>query len=367
MKILILGGGGFTGRIVARRLLERSAAFVTIATRHPETARAFVDSLNALHGGRRVDALHADAADVASLRKAFDGHALVIAAAPIAANLENVFRAAIDAGADCLDLQISAAKFALLRALAPEIERRGRLFITEAGFHPGLPAALARHAAAQLDSIERVVAAGFLNMGQDLPYSEAFGELVEALRDYHGETFNNGAWTKPGSFATQAVDFGGDIGQRRCHAMYFEELRPLPEMFPSLRDVGFFIAETHWVADWLVFPIVWIAARLGTGSSSRLGRFLWWGMRTFHRPPYRVELVAQARGTRAGRPARVAIRVAHRDGYELTAVPIVATLLQYLDAPAAKRGLWMMGHYVDPARLMRDMAAMGVETSVTVE
>ena len=234
MKILIIGGAGFTGRIVAQRLLERSAAAVTIATRHPETTQAFVDRLNALHGGRRVDALYADAADVESLRKAFDGHALVVAAAPIAASIENVFRAAIDAGADCLDLQISAAKFALLRTLAPEIERRGRLFITEAGFHPGLPAALARHAAAQLDSIEDVVAAGFLNMGRDLPYSEAFGELVEAFKDYHGETFKNGAWTKPGSFATQVVDFGGDIGRRRCYAMFFEELRPLPDMFPSL-------------------------------------------------------------------------------------------------------------------------------------
>lgn len=367
MKILILGGAGFTGRIVARRLLELSAASVTIATRHPETAQAFVDRLNALHGGRRVDALYADAADVESLRKAFDGHALVIAAAPIAAYIENVFRAAIDAGADCLDLQISAAKFALLRTLAPEIERQGRLFITEAGFHPGLPAALARHAAAQLDSIEGVVTAGFLNMGRDLPYSEAFGELVEALRDYHGETFKNGAWTKPGSFATQVVDFGGDIGRRQCYSMFFEELRPLPDMFRSLKDVGFFIAESHWVTDWLVFPIVWIAARLGIGSAPRLGKFLWWGMRTFHRPPYRVELFAQACGTRAGQPARVAIRVAHRDGYELTAVPVVATILQYLDAPAAKRGLWMMGHYVDPARLMRDMAAMGVETTVKVE
>jgi len=367
MKILILGGAGLAGRLVAQRLLERSTASVAVATRHVDRAQEFADRLNEGSPGGRAEAVYADAADIESLRKAFAGCALVVVAAPVAAYAENVIRAAIDAGADCLDLLISAKKFALLRALAPEIERRGRLFVTEAGFHPGLPSALVRDAAAQLDLIENVVTAGFLNMGKDLPYSEAFEELVDAFKDYQGQTFANGAWTKPSALATRMVDFGGDIGRRRCYSMFFEELRPLPDMFPSLKNVGFFISEVHWVVDLVVFPIVWIAARFGVGSARWLGKLIWWGMRTFHRPPYRVELVAQASGIRAGRPIRVAIRVAHPDGYELTAVPVVATILQYLDAPAEKRGVWMMGHYVDPARLMRDMADMGVECAATVD
>lgn len=364
MKILILGGAGFTGRIVARHLLERSSVSVALATRRLEKAQRFVNRLNSLHGDQRAEAVAVDAADVESLRKAFAGCGLVVVAAPVVAHLDKVFRAAIEAGVDCFDLQISAAKLALLRSLEGEIVRRGRCFITEAGFHPGLPSALARAAAARLDSVEEIVTAGYLNMGDDLPYSEAFDELIEALKDYHGETFADGAWTKPGSLTTRVVDFGGDIGKRRCYSMAFEELRPLPAMFPSLRNLGFYIAETHWITDRLVFPIVWIAARLGVGSVRRLGRFLWRGMRTFHRPPYRVELVAQASGRRAGKAAEVAIRVSHPDGYALTAIPVAAAILQYLDAPAAKPGVWTMGCYVEPSRLLGDMADMGVEVAI---
>ena len=364
MKILILGGTGYTGRIIARHLLERSAVTVALATRHLDKAQRFANRLNSLHGDQRAEALAVDAADIESLRRAFVGCGLVVVAAPVVACLDNVFRAAIEAGADCFDLQISAAKLALLHALEGEIERRGRCFITEAGFHPGLPSALARAAALRLDSVEEVVIAGYLNMGDDLPYSEAFDELVEALKDYRSETFVDGVWTNPGSLATRVVDFGGDIGKRRCYAMAFEELRPLPAMYPSLRRLGFYIAESHWIVDRLVFPIVWIAARLGGGSVRRLGRLLWRGMRTFHRPPYRVELIAQARGRRAGKPAETAIRVSHPDGYALTAIPVVAAILQYLDAPAAKRGVWTMGCYVEPNRLLADMADMGVEVAI---
>ena len=120
--------------------------------------------------------------------------------------------------------------------------------------------------------VEEIVTAGYLNMGDDLPYSEAFDELVEALKDYRGETFADGAWTNPSALVTRVVDFGGDIGKRRCYAMAFEELRALPAMYPSLKRLGFYIAESHWVADRLVFPTVWIAARLGLGSVRRLGR-----------------------------------------------------------------------------------------------
>lgn len=84
------------------------------------------------------------------------------------------------------------------------------------------------------------------------------------------------------------------------------------------------------------------------------------GMGTFHKPPYRVELQVQAAGLKDGRPATVRSSVAHPDGYELTAIPVVATLLQHLDGVARKTGLWMMGHVVDPRRLIGDMEKMGV-------
>ncbi|MEM5775879.1 MAG: hypothetical protein AAGU05_12830, partial [Anaerolineaceae bacterium] len=62
-----------------------------------------------------------------------------------------------------------------------------------------------------------------------------------------------------------------------------------------------------------------------------------------------------------GQPARVAAALSHRDGSELTAVPVAACLLPWLDGPARKPGLWMMGHLAEPLRLFADMRRMGVE------
>lgn len=99
-----------------------------------------------------------------------------------------------------------------------------------------------------------------------------------------------------------------------------------------------------------------------------LGKMLWWGMMNLPKPPYRVELQVQATGLKNGdpstslraRPARVRASIAHADGYKLTAIPVFAFLLQYLDGSAKRPGLWMMGHLAEPVRLMKDMEKMGV-------
>lgn len=366
-RILILGGTGETGRLIARHLLEQSDAEITLATRHPDKARALAEELNERYPGGRVRSAFADAADAGSLWAAFQDQDLVVMAAPTAANVETVALAALETGVDYLDVQLGAAKFALLQTLAGRIERAGRCFITEAGFHPGLPSALVRYAAGHLDTIESALVAGYLNMGKDLPYTEAVDELIDSFRNYQGQTFKDGKWTKAGSYETRRVDFGGGIGRKRCSSMFFEELRPLPEMYLSLKDLGFFISESHWVIDYAVMPITFVWLKAMPCALRPVGRFLWWGMRTFHKPPYKVELQVQASGSKDGEPTVVKASVAHPDGYELTAIPVVAALLQYLDGSARRPGLWMMGHFADPLRLMSDMEKMDLQCVTHVQ
>ncbi|MFN2111317.1 MAG: hypothetical protein ACK2UI_16800, partial [Anaerolineae bacterium] len=227
--------------------------------------------------------------------------------------------------------------------------------------------ALVRYAAAHLDIIESAVTAGYLNMGKDLPYTEAVDELIELFKDYQAQVYKNGQWTKPGSFEMRKLDFGGDIGRKQCYSMFFEELRPLPALYPSLKEVGFYMSETHWMTDWIIMPITWVWLKLMPRAVRPIGKLLWWGMGTFHKPPYRVELQVHASGVKDGQPAKVQATVAHPDGYELTAIPVAATLLQYLDGSARKPGLWMMGHLADPVRLMQDMDKMGVQINTVLQ
>ena len=366
-KILILGGTGYTGRLIAQHLLEHSKADVTIATRHLDRAQAFADKLSQQYSDHRVEAIYADASQTDSLRQAFADKMMVVVAAPTTAYAEKVIRTSLEMGLDYIDVQLGAQKLALLQSLADEIEHAGRCFITEAGFHPGLPSALVRYAAAHLHSIESAITLGYLNMGKDLPYSEAVNELLESFREYNGQVFKNGRWAKTNSYEVRTCDFGGDIGRKRCYSMYFEELRPLPSMFPSLRETGFYISEMHPMLDWVVMPITLAWLKIVPKAVRPIGKFLWWGMGTFHKPPYRVELQVKAAGLKDGQPVTVQASVAHPDGYELTAIPVVATLLQYLESLARKPGLWMMGHLIDPISLVKDLEKMGVACATRIQ
>lgn len=84
-------------------------------------------------------------------------------------------------------------------------------------------------------------------------------------------------------------------------------------------------------------------------------------MRRFQKAPYRTDLIVQASGLHAGQPTQFEAAVAHRDAYELTAIAVVAALLQYLDGSAVKPGLHLMGHFAEPRRLVTDMKRMGVK------
>ena len=267
-KILILGGYGYTGRLLSRHLLQQSNVEIILAGRHLEKAQSYASQLNAEFAGQRVSAIHMDAASRGDLQTALQGADMLVVAAPTTRCAETVIRAALDCGVDYLDVQLDTGKLKILNALAPQIEQAGLCFITEAGFHPGLPAAMVRAAAAKLDRLESAVTAAYLNMGQSMPYTEAVDELMELFKDYQAQVFKDGAWTKSSSYEIRKVDFGGGIGMRRCYSMFLEEMRPLPEMYPGLREVGFYMSETHWLLDWVIFPLVYAGLKLFRAAPS---------------------------------------------------------------------------------------------------
>ncbi|HEY6102800.1 MAG TPA: saccharopine dehydrogenase NADP-binding domain-containing protein [bacterium] len=365
--ILILGGYGATGRALARHLLRESDVHLVIAGRRLEKSRRFAEALGTEFGRQRLAAIAADAADPATLRPALAGVEVLVVTSPTTHFAENVARAALETGVDYLDVQLSAQKLKVLQSLASEIARAGRCFITEAGYHPGLPAAMVRYAASHLDRLDRALTAGYLSIGRGLAFSEAVDELMEVFRRYDARVFRSGQWIPPGRDYARRVDFRGEIGVRTCYPMFFEELRPLPDLYPSLKELGFYISGTHWFTDWVITPIAIGALKLAPRHALRpTGRLVWWAMQAFARPPFQVTLLVEAIGLKDGQPTRVTATVSHPDGYEITAIPVAACLLQYLDGTARRPGLWMMGHLVDPLRLFKDMERMGVSTTTII-
>lgn len=360
--ILILGGYGYTGKFLVKHLLAQTDARIVIAGRSLEKAHAFADELSNSH----VTVRQADASSLDSLTRALHDISLCLVAAPTTHHTETVIRACINARVDYLDVQLSSKKLNALFAVRNEIKQAGLCFITEAGFHPGLPAAMIRYAATKLESIESAVTAGYLNM-KNIPYTEAVDELMEGFLDYQAQVYKKGAWTKPTEWDSRPFNFGGEFGKRTAYSMFFDELRDIPSMYPTLKETGFYIAGSNWFSDLIITPIVFIGLKLAPKRGIRpLGKLMWWAMGK-SKPPYMVILKVEAKGLWNGRQAEAQVRIAHPDGYELTAIPVVAYLLQYLDGTARKAGVHMMGHIAEPVRLFQDMKKMGAEVTESLD
>jgi saccharopine dehydrogenase-like NADP-dependent oxidoreductase len=369
-RIVILGGYGNTGKAVARLLLEHSTTDLVLAGRDPAKASRAAEDLNRAFGTSRVRGAEADASRAESLRPVLHGASIVVAASSTSAHAAVVGRAALDAGADYMDPQYSTRKLDVLRGLEASIETAGRCFVTDAGFHPGLPAVLVRYAAGRLPSIRRARVASVIQVNwKELEFSPAtLEEMASEFADYQSLHYRDGRWRSMGwfeSFVPLWVQFGHGFGRRYTMPMFLEEMRPLPSMFPSLKETGFFVGGFNPVVDFVLMPLgmglMKVAPRRG---AAMFGGMLEWGLRQFTRPPYGTLLQLEAEGEREGRPAALTIEVAHSDGYLLTAAPMVACLLQMLDGSARKPGLHLQALLVEPARLLDDLKTMGVDVLV---
>ncbi len=296
---------------------------------------------------------------------------MLIVASSTAEHTATVAQACLDAGCDYLDILYSRNKLSVLEDFTPRIEESGRCFITEAGFHPGLPAALVRYAAAQFDEITDAIVAGVISYDWSVDLSTSTKvEFVKEILDYESSYYRDERWRTSGILGyggSRKIDFGEPFKTRLCVPMFFDEMRPLPGMFPSLTETGFWIAGFNWVTDYIVLPIVMVGMRISpTRLAVPMSQMLFKSLRLFGRPPWGISLVLDATGRKNGDDAIVKLRLFHADGYEFTAIPTVACLLQYLDGTARAHGLTMMGHIVDPKRLVADMERMGVTVASTV-
>lgn len=365
--ILILGGYGLTGSLIARLLLGESDVRLVLAGRNPARAAAKAAELNRQFPGGRVSSSFADAADGESLRKAYQGMDMVVAASSTSQYVSQVAGTALEMGLDYLDVQYSTAKINVLKTMADRISQADLCFITDGGFHPGLPAALIRYAARSFDRLEKARVGSVIQIdwrGLDVADATIF-EMVEEFSDYQSLAFKDGSW-QPANwwspYVIQYMQFGREFGRRYCMPMFLEELRLLPQEFPSLRETGFYVGGFNWFVDWLVFPLLTVMIKLAPRKGIQpAGRLMHWGLKAFSKPPYGTLLKVEAQGQKAGEQRAAQVSLYHPDGYWFTAIPTVACLLQVLDGSQRKPGLWCQANLVEPVRLMEDMLRMGIE------
>jgi saccharopine dehydrogenase-like NADP-dependent oxidoreductase len=367
--LLILGGYGETGRRLAHLLLAKTDVCLVLGGRNLARAESLAAQLNADFKGNRTLGMRVDAAQPACLARAFKGVDFVLVASSTIEYTQQVAFAALAARIDYLDVQFSSEKLRVLQSLRSEIEKAKRCFVTEAGFHPGLPAALVRYVSQCFDHLHVAEVASVIKIDwRKVSLSPSTAEeFVNEMMEYESLFYKGGTWRKArlaGMMDYRSFDFGGAFGKQYAVPMMLEEMRAIPDMFPSIRETGFYIGGFNWFVDWLVLPFAMLALRISpNGAIKRMSRLMDWGLKAFSRPPYGVILKVEARGEKKGRDTEANIWLYHQDGYMFTAIPVVACMLQYLSGRIQKPGLWMMGHLVDPDRLVLDMQRMGIKMS----
>lgn len=358
-KVLILGGYGGTGKPLCRTLLAMTDVSITIAGRDLNNANELCRGLQREFPVRKISTIYADAADSRSLEAAFEGSDLVIDATTATAFVKSVAAAALNARADYLDFHFEQKVVSELEPLREQITNAGRVFITQAGFHPGLPAAFVRFAAPQFDIYDKAIIGMAMSARIDNP--ESVYELVDVLADYTADIFVDGEW-RPATYKdAKKIDFGPLFGTRTCYPIQMEEMYALPDMFP-LRDTGVYVAGFNWFVDYLVFPLAFVLPRIKKGLGRHMiAKLLIYGLNNFSGSAEGVSFVLDAEGRKNGQPAKFRVTAEHADAYIFTAIPVVACVQQILAGTLAVPGLHLMGHVVEPNGLMKDMVSMGMK------
>ncbi|MFG6095570.1 saccharopine dehydrogenase NADP-binding domain-containing protein [Leptothoe sp. ISB3NOV94-8A] len=364
LTILILGGYGRTGKLFCRHLLQETHVNIIVAGRRLKKATEFVNQLKKEFSPQRIAARYVDASDVASLHSALHDIDLLLVAATTTPWAKQIAEAAIATHTDYLDIYFQQTVYPILETLQHQITTAGCCFITQAGFHPGLPATVIRHGADYFDQYDKAIVAFVMNTRLD--NSESLYELVDMVADYRPEIYQNGQW-KIGTYQDAInIDYGPEFGVRSSMPIDMVEIKSLPESL-GLQETGIYTTGFNWFTDYLIFPLIMLSQQIKKGFLRGFwAKMLAFGINTFSNPTKGVVFLLKAEGKKDGHLQQIDIISEHDSAYEFTVIPVIACLHQYLDGSIRKTGLWMMGHLVDPGRLLNDMEKMNTRLQICI-
>lgn len=367
MRIVLLGASGNAGREIARLLTPSLCAddVVVLAGRSADRLAA-TEAVTSGPATVRVETV--DATDDESVRRLVAGAGLVVVTVSLPHRVPALARIVADAGADWYDTMLSSrTKLAALRELGPQLRSSGLCFVTDGGFHPGLPAALVRWAARRIDALETAVVYGGMRLDwrAETLADSTVEEMLTEFADFDMTTYIDGT-ARPLTWSEcPKIDFGPPIGRKSCVPMYLAEMESLPSDIPTLRTCGFYVGGFSTTFDYLALPLIMGLAKVPALRREAISLTRWSMARLASPPPpHRLSVRLEATGMHAGVPAAAQLEITGEDGYLMTAAPVVACLRRLIDGTARHPGLTLQAEILDPDDLLGELEGMGLSVSI---
>lgn len=210
MRIVLLGASGNTGREITRLLSPMLAEDDQVVLAGRDRGRLEATD-EVVSGPAEVELRQVDATVDSAVRDLVEGAQQVVVTASLPDRVGALAQIVADAGADWIDTLLSSpGKLAALRALEPVLRARGRCFVTDGGFHPGLPAAMVRWAGDQVDELITADVFGGMRIDwrADSLAESTVAEMLTEFGDFDLSTWVDGGTRKLRMSECPKVDFG---------------------------------------------------------------------------------------------------------------------------------------------------------------
>jgi lysine 6-dehydrogenase len=263
-RVVVLGGGGLTGRCAVRDLATGGKFDSVVAA---DLDRALAEAA-AKAAGARASATSLDVRNRSSLAELLHGAAVVVNAVQYGFNLA-VMDAALDARVPYLDF--GGLFHTTKKQLARDAEFRAAnvLAIPGLGQVPGVSNVLAMDASKDLDTVDSIIVRDgwkdFTVGGPELAFTWSPSTFLDEMV-LPAVVWEDGAYHEhPAMSGAEEFDFGNPVGRTRVYRTLHSEPATLPE---SLRAKG--LRRCEWKEGGPGIEVLRTMALLGLGSDRPL-------------------------------------------------------------------------------------------------